>query len=216
MIKAVLVDLDGTLVDSVPALFLVYKKFLEHYNKKGTREEFNTLIGPSIDEIVDILKEKHNIKGSHQELANMYISILMVQGFEGTELFPGAKQFIEDSLKKQLKLGIVTSGTHALVKICLEPLKVDKAFSVIVTSEDVEKAKPNPAMYQIALKKLGVKPEEAVAIEDSEAGKIAAKEAGLSVIMITHGKKTPSVSLKENGVTYLANWGEIGAWLKSK
>ena len=59
MIKGLLIDLDGTLVDSVPALFQVYKKFLAYYGKEGTKEEFISLIGPSIDEIVEILQKKN-------------------------------------------------------------------------------------------------------------------------------------------------------------
>lgn len=216
MVKAVLVDLDGTLVDSVPALFQVYTKFLAHYGHTGSKEEFNSLIGPSIDEIVDILQKKHKIKGSHHDLSLMYVSMLMMQGFEGTELFPGAKKVIEDARKNKIKLAIVTSGTKALVKVCLDPLKINDAFDVIVTSEDVKKAKPSPEMYQFALKKLGVKASESVAIEDSEAGVKAAKEAGIPVIMLTHGKKQKNQTKSDNGVTHMSNWNDIGSWLKPK
>lgn len=214
MIKAVLIDLDGTLVDSTPALFQVYQKFLAYYGKKGTKEEFNSLIGPSIDEIVAILKKKYELKESTKDLATMYISTLMKQGFEGTELFPDAKNVIDALKKKGVKLGIVTSGTHALVKICLDPLKVTDAFDAIVTSEDVKKAKPNAEMYQFALKKFGIEPDEAVAVEDSVAGKEAAIGAGLKVVMITHGK--PPLTKEGNGVVNCQDWKEIGAWLNSK
>lgn len=211
MIRAVLIDLDGTLVDSTPALFQVYQKFLAYYGKKGTQEEFTSLIGPSIDEIVAILKEKYGLKESTNDLATMYVSTLMKQGFEGTELFPDAKRVIEELKKQGVKLGIVTSGTHALVKICLDPLKMMDVFDTIVTSEDVKKAKPNPEMYQLAIEKLGVAAAETVAIEDSEAGKNAAVEAGLEVVMITHGK---APIFKE--VVNCSNWNEIDEWLKSK
>lgn len=214
MIKAVLIDLDGTLVDSTPALFQVYQKFLAYYGKKGTKEEFNSLIGPSIDEIVAILKKKHGMKEAAKDLATMYVSTLMKQGFEGTELFPEAKNVIEELKKKGIKLGIVTSGTHALVKVCLDPLKIADTFDVVVTSEDVKKAKPNAEMYQFALNKLGVDPEQTIAIEDSIAGKESALGAGLKVVMITHGKD-PLVK-EGNGVVNCANWNEIGSWLKSK
>lgn len=208
MIKAVCVDLDGTLVDSIPALYQVYDKFLAYYGKKGSKEEFNSLIGPSIDEIVAILKERYGLKPSVSELSQMYVSTIVMQGFGGTELFPGVKETIEAAKKKGIKLGIITSGTKALVKVCLEPLKILDAFDVIVTSEDVKTAKPNPEMYQIALKSLGVSPKDAIAIEDSEKGLEAAIGAGLKVIMFTHGKKG---SEKLQGkVTYLSTWKEIG------
>lgn len=214
MIKAVLIDLDGTLVDSTPALFQVYLKFLAYYGKKGTKEEFYSLIGPSIDEIVAILKKKYELKESTKDLSTMYVSTLMKQGFEGTELFPNAKDVIGELKKRGIKLGIVTSGTQALVKICLDPLKMTGVFDAIVTSEDVKKAKPNPEMYHLALEKLGVKADQAIAVEDSEAGKKAATEAGLNVVMITHGKEPASE--EGAGVINCSNWDEIGTWLKSK
>ena len=173
-----------------------------------------TLIGPSIDEIVALLKNKYSLKESTKDLATMYVSTLMKQGFEGTELFPEAKNVIDELKKKGVKLGIVTSGTHALVKICLDPLKVTEAFDVVVTSEDVKKGKPNPEMYQFALEKLGVEPEQAVAVEDSAAGKEAALGAGLKVVMITHGKEPLTEAGK--GVVNCSDWKEIGTWLKSK
>lgn len=214
MTKALLIDLDGTLVDTVPALYQVYEKFLAYYNKKGSKEEFKTLIGPSIDEIVAILQKKYDLKPSLNDLSTMYVSNLMKQGFEGTELFPGAKDVLENAKKKEIKLGIVTSGTKNLVKICLEPFGVLPLFDVVVTSEDVSKAKPNPEMYAYALEKLGIEPQDAVAVEDSVAGKEAALGAGLKVIVVTHGK-SDSIA-PSDCITVLKNWDEIGSWLKLK
>lgn len=215
--KAVLIDLDGTLVDSVPALYQAYLKFLEYYKKKGTAEEFQSLIGPSIDEIVDILQKKHELPGTHQSLASVYVSMIVMQGFEGVALYPGADAFIKEAKKNKAKLGLVTSGTRALVKSCLDPLKITDQFDVLVTSEDVKVAKPNPEMYQLALKKLELTPEQAIAIEDSEAGIKAALDAGLKVICVTHPGKEP-LTLDEkhkNQVVFLTSWKEIQSWIHS-
>lgn len=189
MIKAVLIDLDGTLVDTTDALYEVYLNFLKKYGKKGTKKEFKSLIGPSIDEIVGILKEKHKLEPPQSELSSMYVTMLMLQGFKETKLFPGVLEFIDYAKQHQIKLALVTSGTHALVKTCLEPLNVQDAFAVTVTSEDVEKSKPDPEIYKHALKKAGVTAKEAIAIEDSEAGKKAAEGAGLKVLLVNHEKK---------------------------
>lgn len=214
MVQALLIDLDGTLVDSLPALYQVYIKFLAYYGKKGTKEEFTSLIGPSIDDIALILKEKHGLKPSSRDLSTMYVSTLMKQGFEGTELFPGAREVLEAAKKQGVKLCIVTSGTKALVKICLEPHGILPLFSEIITSDDSPRAKPHPELYRLALEKLQVPPEDAVAIEDSPPGQAAALAAGLNVIMLhPHGA---SLQKSKEKAVEVNNWSEIGSWLKLK
>lgn len=212
MIKAILIDLDGTLVDSHPALYQVYTNFLSTYGVKGSKEEFNSLIGPSIDEIVEILKKKHNLKGTHHDLSLMYVSLLMHQGLKGTELFPGAKEVLEEAKNRKIKLAIVTSGTKALTKVCLEPLDVYDQFDAIITSEDVDASKPSPAIYSLALNKLSLKPEEAVAIEDSVDGIKAATGAGLQVLCLNNSNNNSTFP----NVKYVANWSEIKSWLQSR
>lgn len=212
MVKAILIDLDGTLVDTTPALYQVYLKFLKRYGHEGKEKEFESLIGPSIEEIVVILKKKYELKESAEELATMYVTLIMLQGFEGTKLFPGVQEFLDEAKKNGLKLAVVTSGTPDLVKTCLEPLGVYKTFDLIVTSQDVKQSKPHPDIYVEALKKLKIEPSEAMAIEDSEAGAQAAKNAGLKVFFITHGKK----QLAEfEGCKAIENWGEMKTCLKS-
>lgn len=211
--KAILIDLDGTLVDSAGALFQAYMKFLEYFEKKGTREEFQSLIGPSIDEIVNILQKKYDLPTKGQKLSSLYFTMIVAHGFEGVELFPGALDFLKEAKKNKIKLAIITSGTHALVKKCLDPLKITQDFDVIITSEDA-KSKPQPDMYQLALGKLQLEPKDAIAIEDSEAGVKAATAAGLQVIYITHGKEDDLK--KDKKVVYLPHWKEIQSWLKSE
>lgn len=189
MIKAVLIDLDGTLVDTTDALYQVYLNFLKRYGHKGSKKEFKSLIGPSIDEIVGILKKKYQLEMAQSELASMYVTMVMLQGFKGTKLFPGVGEFVDFAKKNKLKMALVTSGTRALVKACLEPLKIENDFDLIVTSEDVEKSKPDPEIYRFALKHLKIPAKEAIAIEDSEAGKKAAEGAGLKVWLFKHNHK---------------------------
>lgn len=214
MAKALLIDLDGTLVDSVPALYQVYQKFLARYGHQGNRSEFESLIGPSIDEIVAQLKKNYKLAPSIQELANMYVTLVMMQGFEGAEIFPGAVQVLETCKNKKIKLALVTSGTKALVNACLKPHKVVELFDLIVTSEDVVNSKPHAEIYEFALNKLGLKASECIAIEDSTAGVESAYGAGLSVVYFDHGQ--PSSSLNGKVVQSISSWQKIGDWLSKK
>lgn len=212
--KALCIDLDGTLIDTVPALYQVYLKFMAHFGKKGSPEEFKELIGPSIDEIVAILGKKHKLPEPPEELSVYYVSLLMMQGFQGTELYPQAKASLEQLKKEGVKLALVTTGTKPLVKACLDPLQIEKMFDAVITADSVKQTKPHPDLYQTALKSLSVSPQEAVAVEDSSEGKAAALKAGLSVLMLTH--KEPKPATPEKGVTYVKDWTEIGKWLQQK
>lgn len=213
-LKALCIDLDGTLIDTLPALYQVYLKFMNHFGKKGTEAEFKELIGPSIDEIVVILAKKHKLPEPPEELSVYYVSLLMMQGFQGTELYPHAKSTLESLKKAGVKLAIVTSGTKPLVKACLEPLHIEPMFDAVITAEAVKQTKPHPDLYEIALKNLSIEPKDAVAIEDSSEGVAAALKAGLSVLMLTHKEAKPAEPLK--GVTYVKDWTEIGKWLQQK
>lgn len=209
-LRAVLIDLDNTLIDSLPALFQVYQRFLTHHGKKGTKEEFDKLIGPSIEEIAEKLRVQYNLPGTSKELSNLYVTMIMLQGFQGTELFPGARFFLEEAKRRKMALGLVTSGTKPLVKQCLDPLGITDLFDVVVTAEDVKRAKPDPELYRVALTLLQVAPQEVVVIEDASAGVKAAREAGIEKIaVITHGRPVPVMP----GEKTFHYWKEISEWL---
>ncbi|MEK6646104.1 MAG: HAD hydrolase-like protein, partial [Candidatus Firestonebacteria bacterium] len=65
-------DLDGTLADSIPAMYQVYLDFLNEFNKRGTKEEFEELNGPSLPEIVSILKIRYGLVGDEVSLVDLY------------------------------------------------------------------------------------------------------------------------------------------------
>ena len=213
MIKGILIDLDGTLVDTIPALYQVYIKFLERYGHQGTPEEFESLIGPSIEDIVKILKKKYTLKESEKDLTTIYTSFIILQRFEGTTIFPGAKAFLTYTKKHKLKLGLVTSGTSDLVKSCLEPHGVYDMFDVVITAEDVKTGKPDPSIYKKALHALKLKKEQVIAIEDSIAGVQAASGAGIFTLLFNPQMEPYGIS----SAVYkqIADWAEILEWLKT-
>lgn len=213
MIKALLIDLDGTLIDTIPALYQVYLNFLERYGIEGNREEFETLIGPSLEEIAAILKKKYKLTDSVKDLTTIYTSFVILQRFEGTILFPGVKECIEFAKQNHIKLALVTSGTQNLVKTCLEPHGIYEKFDLIVTSDDVDKAKPDPMIYKKALDKLGLDPKEVVAIEDSIAGVQSSSRANLFTLLFN-----PQLELYGiDSAVYkqVVGWDEILQWIKN-
>lgn len=70
-------DLDGTLADSILAMYQVYSNFLAGFNRTGTKEEFEELNGPSLSEIVSVLKTRHQLAGEKDALVDLYKSKLL-------------------------------------------------------------------------------------------------------------------------------------------
>ena len=188
-LKCVLIDFDGTLVDSMGALYGIYEKFLEGFGHQGTKEEFAPLIGASLREIVTALKENHHIDREISELCEIYHQSLQNYYRKEIDLFPGVKEFLKYARETGLLLAIVTGAQKDLVEEAINSKKIAAYFEAIVSAEDVPHGKPDPAVYIAALKQLSLKPNQVLVIEDAENGVRSAESAGLSCLAIWYGER---------------------------
>jgi HAD superfamily hydrolase (TIGR01509 family) len=99
-------------------------------------------------------------------------------------IMPGVERYIDEALQNGLKLGIASSSSCAWVTGHLDRLGLLHNFTCIKAADDVDITKPDPALYQAALACLGVSSKQAIAIEDSPNGILAAKRAGLTCIAV--------------------------------
>jgi HAD superfamily hydrolase (TIGR01509 family) len=104
---------------------------------------------------------------------------------DSPRLYPGVAALVE-ALGGRLRLAVVTGTWRANVETVLRASGLAEAFDVIVAKEDVAAVKPAPDCYRLALKRLKLKPPEAVALEDSPTGVAAARAAGLRVLAVGH------------------------------
>ena len=93
-LKAVLIDMDGTLLNSMDVLYKVYRDFLHEYGHRGTKAEFKQLTGPSINEVISMIK-KYGIEASFNRVKGTYRAILKKHYAEDIELYPGALEFLD-------------------------------------------------------------------------------------------------------------------------
>lgn len=194
MIKAVLFDMDGVLLDSFEAWFKLFNKTLKHFGKQEiTKKEFiekawaqgskiasrNFFDGMDIKEIIDFYCKYYKEYGPY------------VKKIKDVEL-------VLKSLKeKGLKLVVVSNSAHKLIPTILKAGKLENNFDLVVGGDDAENAKPSPDMLLYACKKLKIKPEEAAMVGDTKYDMIAAKRAKcLAIGFKTDGDKRIE-SLKE-------------------
>ncbi|HOW60325.1 MAG TPA: HAD family phosphatase [Candidatus Moranbacteria bacterium] len=183
-IRAILFDLDGVIIDSEPLHFEAHKKVLEKYKIKLSLEDYMRFGVAKGDNILyEKMSEKFGMPINKSEISQRkkqaYWEILDKKG----ELMPEILEILQNFSKKY-DLAIVSSGVKASVEHVLDKFNVRKYFEVVITGEDVEKIKPFPDVYSKALEKLERSKEECIAIEDSQTGIEAAKNAGLKCIAI--------------------------------
>jgi HAD superfamily hydrolase (TIGR01509 family) len=208
VLKALLIDLDGTLADSLPLLYQVYNEFLKGYHLKGSWEEFHTLNGLTLLEVMQTLVKKYNLLADPALLAKEYRGRLDLSYQENLPIFAFARQCLIYAKEKGLKLVLVTSAKRELAESFLKQHHLEKLMEEIITPDGNEKGKPAPDIYLKALKKLQIAPEEAIALEDAEHGIAAALAAKIPTVQF-HGKTAQPVLLSVNG------WVEFFQFLKT-
>jgi HAD superfamily hydrolase (TIGR01509 family) len=109
---------------------------------------------------------------------------------DGSSVLPEARQAVRAAAGRA-RLAVVSGALREMVEAVLAGAGLAGLFDAVVTAEDVDRGKPHPAGYQLALELLDVSPAEAVAVEDSEGGVRAAKAAGLYVVAML-GTADPS------------------------
>lgn len=184
MLKAVIFDLDGLLVDSTPLQLEANRIFIESFGKlyltpKSGRE------GMRIIDIIRDYKDIYDLPGNLEDLYKkrqlIYFKLVKSQ----LSLFPGVDAVIEKIMQKKIRMALATSGDAYYVKLVFQKFpQVQNAMEIVVTGDDVERGKPYPDIYIEALKQLKIKAAEAVVVEDSVNGILAAKAAKIQVIAI--------------------------------
>ena len=198
MIKAVLFDLDGLLVNTETLGIKSITKILKDLGVKLNKKEQNEYIGVSDQKFLEDLFKKQRLNYNINDVMKKHFKLYEFLLKNELKQFTGAISLPKKLKKKGFKLAIVSGSTRKQVFIILNKLKIKKLFDAIITCEDnPNKSKPNPEPYLFALRKLRLKPSECIVIEDSESGVKSAKKAGIKVIgVINKGRQNLSPSNK--------------------
>ncbi len=205
--KALFLDFDGTIADSLGLLYRLYCEFLSHYGREGSPEEFAELNGPAMSEVLQILKERHGINGNASELFTTYQKKLLEVYGERVDPFKGTELFLKEVADRKIQCYIVTSASAPLVEAFLNRHTFHPMVEGVITPEGLSKSKPDPAIYLRALAHGGLLPTDVIAVEDSQNGILAATRAGIPTVAIAHGEK---LEADASGVLCQASsWEEV-------
>jgi HAD superfamily hydrolase (TIGR01509 family) len=200
--KAVLLDLDGVLWSSVEAHRLAFEQTLREqgYQRNFPRHFFTHLAGMTTEKAFETFLKENKIPRTTQrvEIFSKRKRTLALRYLQSkTKLHPSLLPTLR-KLHHRYRLALVSTGHHDSIMLFLRRSKARRLFDVVLTHRDVPVSKPSPKIYQTALRLLGIKPQEAVAVEDTVSGVRAAARSGIPVIGMRG--TTPPRQLRKAGV----------------
>ncbi|MTI47673.1 HAD family hydrolase [Sporosalibacterium faouarense] len=183
-IKGVIFDLDGTLIDSMWVWEEIDVEFLGKRGLELPDDLQRKIEGMSFTETAGYFKERFKLKESIDEIKAEWDEMTLHYFNEKVVLKKGVKDLLEVLKSKNLKIGIATSNTRERTTDILKKYNLFHYFDAIRTSCEVDRGKPFPDVYLQAAKDLGLDPSTCLAFEDTYAGVLAAKRAGMKVCAV--------------------------------
>ena len=182
--KAILFDLDGTLVDSMWMWKQIDIEFLGRYGYECPEDLQKVIEGMSFSETAVYFKERFQLPLSLDEIKACWIQMSIDKYRYEVPLKPGAREFLKFCKENGIRTGIATSNGREMVDAVIESLRLEEYLDVITTACEVKAGKPEPDIYLEVAKRLSVVPSECLVFEDIPAGIIAGKRAGMQVIAV--------------------------------
>jgi len=185
MIKAIIFDFDGTIIDTETAWYVAFREAYKKHGVELTLEQYSQCIGTSLHSFnpyeylmtelglpIDREQFRQEVQAHHSAL------------MEKESMKPGIMAYLEAAKAAGLRIGLASSSKRAWVTKYLRQLNIESYFECIRTADDVARVKPDPELYLQVLEALGVRGEEAVAVEDSPNGAKAAAAAGMYRVVV--------------------------------
>jgi HAD superfamily hydrolase (TIGR01509 family) len=200
-IDGILFDFDGLILDTETPIYRAWREMFRRYGEELLLEEWAEIIGKSQNVVgpaeifVENLPNENERKRVLKEVTRREWELVNEQ-----PPLPGVVELIQKSKAHGLKLGIVSSSEEDWIQTNLNRLGLGEYFDHTSCVDEVEQAKPDPALYNLGLKKMGAHPEKVVVLEDSPNGVLAAKRAGLYCIAVPN-ELTRALPYYENGGT---------------
>jgi mannitol-1-/sugar-/sorbitol-6-/2-deoxyglucose-6-phosphatase len=207
MIKSVIYDMDGLLIDSEPYWRKSMMKVLATVGVNLTEEQCAMTTGLRFDHVLEYWFERYpwtskSVYEVHEEVLDEMEHAILHEA----ALLPGVMESIELFRSKGLRLAIASSSAMRLIRACVHRLKGDEFFDAVISAEHEEYGKPHPAVFIKAAKQLETHPLDCLVLEDSLMGVIAAKAARMQCVAI------PAPENRNNPKFAIADWQLASLW----
>ena len=184
MLRAVIFDMDGVIIDSQPYHFAVEEKMCRELGIDVSIEESHSFVGMAGAKVWSYLKGKFGLKESIRELMAFEnkARIACFSSLENLQPIPGVVELLEELKQLDIKTALASSSSVEVIEIFISKLRIKDYFRKIISGDSVEKGKPDPDIFLHTASAIGENPADCVVIEDSANGVKAAKGAGMKCI----------------------------------
>ena len=190
-LKAVLWDMDGTLIDTEPYWIEAEFELAALHGGTWSHEHGLNLVGNDLLTSGRYFREHSGVDLAPEVIVEELLDRVIERVRKEVPWTPGALDLLADLGRAQLPCALVTMSYRRFVEAAITSLPAT-TFSVIVTGDEVTHGKPHPEPYTLAMSRLGVSAEECVAIEDSPTGATSAEEAGALVLTVPNHVAIPA------------------------
>ena len=207
MIRAVIFDFDGVISDSEPAHYQAFNQLLADYGVCLSKEQYySKYLGTTDAELLRMVSTEYDTDYnglSMDELVSRKAVIFAELIAKEDHIIEGVEQLLKSLSENNLRIAICSGASAEDINVMLKGANLKKYFEVIVSADDVEKGKPDPAGYILTLQKLNqtesdpIQPNQTAAIEDSHWGLEAAAAAGMHTIALVGSYSAEELSMAE-------------------
>ena len=214
MIKAVIFDLDGLLIDSEIVSYKIYKEILNQFGHSFSIEEYaQNFSGKTEVKNVTNLIDTYNLPWTVEVGLDNVLKVEDKFINEGIDLKTGVKKLLTYLKDKNLKIAIASSSTRDRALTILRQHNIVEYFDEFVFGNEIEKGKPNPDIFLKACHKISVNPEECLVLEDSESGILAAYDGKIDVLCIPD-MKYPEADFASKATKIISSLKDVIEYLK--
>lgn len=183
MIKAVVFDMDGVLIDSEEIWSEVRAAVVARHGGTWTEQDQRNVMGDNSRQWSTYIARTWQLPIAPVAIFREVLDLMIARYNRGVPVLPGAQRAVAE-LGGAYPLAVASSSPRELIPVALQLAGFGDAFRAIASSDEVERGKPSPDVYLLAAERLGVDPDRCLAIEDSSNGIRAAVAAGMTTIAV--------------------------------